>query len=178
MQIVGFLLGVTIWKNVFNKLIPEGANGIVCVVKDACGGTMSFELNGPMATYMGGEDLHDKAFGEYEVRMLIEQYETQVDGLCVHELFIYPSSRFTQNHLSNTPAIYTTVVALVFLVTAIVIMFYDRLVTQQQEKTLRSAIRSDKLVASLFPENVRDRIMANAASAGEGTSGKSKFLNN
>jgi hypothetical protein len=81
-EIVGFLLGVTIWKNLFNRLIPEGANGIVCVVKDTCGGTMAFELNGPVATYMGDEDLHDKAFHEYEVRMPIEQYETQVEGLC------------------------------------------------------------------------------------------------
>jgi class 3 adenylate cyclase len=174
-EIVGFLLGVTTWINLFNRLIPEGANGIVCVVKDSCGGTMAFELNGPKATFMGDEDLHEKAFHEYEVRMPIEQYETKVEGLCAHELFIYPSSKLTEGHLSNTPAIYTTAVALVFLVTAIVIIFYDMLVTKQQEKTMRSAIRSNKLVASLFPENVRDRIMS--ANAGEDTSGKSNFLN-
>lgn len=92
-----------------------------------------------------------------------ETIETIPDGLCVHEVFIYPSAKFREEYKTNKPAVYTTVVALAFVVTALLLFLYDVMVSRRQDKTMRSAVQTDKLVSSLFPENVRDRLFEEAA---------------
>ena len=53
----------------------------------------------------------------------------------------------------------TTAVAIVFAFTAFMFVFYDRLVERRQNIVMRRAAQTDAIVTSLFPENVRDRLM-------------------
>jgi hypothetical protein len=72
---------------------------------------------------------------------------------------VYPSAKLQAAHATNRPAIYTSVIVVAFAMTAVLLFVYDWLVTRRQNKTMASALRTDRLVASLFPEAVRDRIM-------------------
>jgi hypothetical protein len=80
----------------------------------------------------------------------------------VHELRVYPSPAFRASYETNHPAVYTSVVVLAFIVKAILLIIYDRMITRRQEKTMDTAIRTSNLVSSMFPENVRDRLMEDA----------------
>jgi hypothetical protein len=51
-ELVGFLVGVTAFSNLLDRLLPSGVNGIVCVIKDACGNNITYELNSRKATYL------------------------------------------------------------------------------------------------------------------------------
>jgi hypothetical protein len=100
---VGFLVALTSFRNLFTRLLPEGTNGIYCVVTDSCGGTMTFRLDGPEATFLGYNDLHI-GYEEYEQTFPIEFYESMTEELCAHELHIYPSELFVQKYQTNSPA--------------------------------------------------------------------------
>jgi hypothetical protein len=162
-ELVGFLLGVTSFENMLGNVLGEGANGIVCVISDSCSiDQMTFELNGPVATFLGNEDLHDERFDLFMYSVQLEAYETIVEGMCVHELKVYPSKPFQYSFDTNNPAIYTSVLFLAFFVTAVLLIIYDRMLSRRQEKTMNSAIRTSNLVSSMFPETVRERLMEEA----------------
>jgi hypothetical protein len=167
-EIVGFLLGVTLFETVMNNVVQEGANGIVCVISDSCGNEMTYELNGPVPTFLGYGDLHDSRFDNFMESAQLEAYETIVEGMCVHELKVYPSAVLRATYDSSKPAVYTFVVVLAFVVTAVLLIIYDRMLSRRQEKTMNSAVITSNLVSSMFPENVRDRIMEDALQQDDG----------
>jgi hypothetical protein len=158
-ELVGFLLGVTSFENLLDNVVQEGANGIVCVVTDSCGNDMTYELNGPKSTFLANADLHDKRFDSCMHSVQLETYETIVEGMCVHELKVYPSAAFRATYETSKPAVYTCVILLAFVVTAVLLIIYDTMITRRHGKLMRTAIRTSNLVASMFPENVRDRLM-------------------
>jgi hypothetical protein len=161
-ELVGFLLGVTSFENIMDNVVQEGANGIVCVISDSCGRDMTYALNGPVSSFLGYGDLHDKSFDDFVHSVQLEAYETLVDGVCLHELKVYPSATLRASYETNKSAVYTSVVALAFVVTAFLLIIYDKMITRRQDKTMSSAIRTSNLVSSMFPEAVRDRLMEDA----------------
>jgi hypothetical protein len=86
--------------------------------------------------------------------------------LCCTLQLVYPSAKLQAAYATNRPAIYTSVIVVAFAMTAVLLFVYDWLVTRRQDKTMASALRTDRIVASLFPEAVRDRLMNLNDSAG------------
>jgi hypothetical protein len=159
-EVVGFLVGVTVFSNLLDRLLPEGRDGIIGVLDDTCGNVMSFELSGGKAKFLGYEDLHELEFDEYErYEPNIEMYEETLkealkEGLCVHDLRMYPSSKLRETFSTNTPAIYTGVVVMAFFVTAVLLVVYDMMVKRRQTKTIKAAARTQAIVTSLFPKEI------------------------
>ena len=171
-RIVGFLLGLTDWKTLFTRVVPTGApKGIVLVVSSDCDETLSFELDGPNVAYLGPSDMHDPSYDQYEQFTNIELNNSTVDGLCLHELRIYPTSEFRDSYQTNNPVLFTCVVAGAFALTALLLLLYDYLVNRRQNKTLASALKSDELISSLFPEQVREQLMKEDDKDGKGAKG-------
>jgi len=79
---VGFLLALTSWANFFNKILPEKATNVHCVVSSSCGNEFTFELRGPTAVFLGDGDLH------------VEHYPEGMEGACVHQVAIIQRSTF------------------------------------------------------------------------------------
>jgi hypothetical protein len=158
-KVVGVLFALAPFDNLFNDILDENAKGIICVISDSCGSTITFEINGPNVTFFGYGDFHDPKYDKFANVANLELYESMVDGLCVHKVHVYPSSVFAQEYFTSQPAVFASTVALSFVLMAVVVLIYDQMITKRQEKTMKSALRSGALVASLFPENVRDRLM-------------------
>jgi len=78
---------------------------------------------------------------------------------CPLSLKVYPSRNYYNTFDKSTPTIVTFSVALVFVFTAILFLVYDRLVEKRQHIVLNKAATSTAIVSSLFPKNVRDRLM-------------------
>jgi hypothetical protein len=120
------LIGLTSFENLLAQNLPVGVNGIVCVIKDACGTDISFEINGPSVTYLGSDDFHDPKFDHYMRQKTIELYPTTIKGLCTHQLYIYPSKKLRDSYNTNFTLIHTSVVVLAFTVTMILFLVFDR----------------------------------------------------
>jgi len=86
---------------------------------------------------------------------------------CEYDLRIFPSADIEALYRTNKPGLYTAIVVLVFVFTAMVFILYDYLVQRRQDKVMATAKRTNAIVSSLFPSNVRDRILADAKEQAE-----------
>jgi class 3 adenylate cyclase len=61
---------------------------------------------------------------------------------------------------NNTAAIVTGLISAAFAILAITFILYDRFVNRRNEKIVHAAARSNAIISSLFPTQVRDRLFA------------------
>jgi hypothetical protein len=166
-KIVAHFAAVLEWDLYFKNILHEGADGIILVVKDTCNEVFTFEINGPEVTFLGDGDFHDKQY-DHMVRTTRfddfnqDENENEIeDGeSCKFFLHVYPSDLTHGNYETNSAALSTMAVVLIFFLTALVFVIYDRMVQLRQDKVMNTANRTNEIVASLFPENVRDQIFA------------------
>jgi hypothetical protein len=78
-------------------------------------------------------------------------------GDCHYTVSIYPSEAF--HHSKGSPVVMTFAVAFIFAFAIFMFFVYDRLVERRQRLVLRKAVQSTAIVSSLFPKNVRDRLL-------------------
>lgn len=100
-ELVGMVIALTNFGNLLDRLIPEHANGIICVVTDPCGPTVSYVLNGPKSLFLGYGDLHDPSFDKYKRSALIE---VKGNGVCNHELTFFLPRRFKKLSTPTCPS--------------------------------------------------------------------------
>lgn len=91
---------------------------------------------------------------------------------------MYPSVEYDGGSVSKstTAIMYTTAILLSFVVMAIIFLIYDRFVRSRNEKVVIAAARSNAIVSSLFPSNVRARLLAEKGTDEDNT-GKGKGRN-
>ncbi|KAG7352535.1 adenylate/guanylate cyclase [Nitzschia inconspicua] len=157
----GFVLALTSFRNLFTRLLPEGTEGIYAVITGtlACERNMTFLLRGEAVDFLGYEDLHELELEHHRRSIQMEIYETVPDDLCLHELNLYPSKAYIDSYKTNGAVVYTSIVVLAFVVTAIFFLVYERLVTKR-ENTKNAAL---KVVSSIFPSNVQEKVLKGAA---------------
>ena len=83
-----------------------------------------------------------------------------VDGNCLYSIDIYPSDELHNQWDSRLPRVFASVVAGTFVIMAITFFIYDRFVRKRNRKVVRAAAKTEKVVAQLFPSNIRDRLLA------------------
>ena len=164
------------WRLYFTNVLPEGVEGMICVLENTLGQVFTYELNGPDATYLGATDSHDKEYDVMEVYANVGSYVMERAGPTTrsytavdlnkdfnnYKLRIYPSQTFEEKYVTNKPLIYTGVVAGIFFFTSLVFLMYDCFVERRQQVVMDRAVKSSLVVSSLFPENVRDRLLNEA----------------
>jgi class 3 adenylate cyclase len=167
-RVVGFIIAVLPWNSYFVNLLPEKTNGFLAYVTDMCGADFTYELNGPKAAYTGEDDLHESKYDDLAVTSQFAEfaiYNGDDDSnrtICKYELTIYPTQIYENTFLTNGPAIFTSVIAMVFLFTAGMFLSYDFMVQRRQLRVVSAAERTTAIVASLFPKSIQKRIMEEA----------------
>jgi Adenylate and Guanylate cyclase catalytic domain len=82
---------------------------------------------------------------------------------------------FRDENLSSTPMFVTIAVALVLSFTVVLFLVFNHLVERRQHIILNKAANSTALVSSLFPKQVRDRLLASESGKNEVTYSSSIF---
>ena len=168
-KVVAVMFSVIHWQSYFVNILPSNVNGITVVLENACDGFYTYELNGQDAVAVGFGDHHETSFNDLE-KIAVFDVETLKDGTtsgikfnqhegCAYSLHVYPSSTFYNEYVDRQPIIITFAVALVFMFTILMFLVYDRLVERRQSLVLAKATQSHAIISSLFPKNVRDRLM-------------------
>lgn len=114
---------------------------------------------------MGEGDLHDTVWDDMQVTVNLQTFSNEemntFEGNCVYTLQVYPSDELKNSDWDSTlPVFFACVVATTFVVMAITFGMYDFFVRRRNAKVESAAARSNKIVSSLFPSNVRDRLLA------------------
>jgi Adenylate and Guanylate cyclase catalytic domain len=92
-------------------------------------------------------------------------------GICSFTYSLYPTQEFEDTYKNNFPIYATLGVVLIFVVTSLVFILYDVLVARRFRRIEASATRSNAIVSSLFPAQVRDRLMETADDGGKSGGG-------
>jgi len=164
-RLVGVLTAVLPWDHYLENILPKGVNVIVVVMEDTCGDSMTYAITGPEAEFIGYGDYHDPKYDDMQASTLFSQLPHNFSSeyeYCEYSLYFYPTESLEQEYRSMHPILYAGLVFFVFIVTAVVFCMYDLYVTTRQNKVMLAAAKSNAVVASLFPKNVRKALLAEA----------------
>jgi hypothetical protein len=165
-KLVGIFSTAIYFELFFTEVLAPNSNGIICVVENTCGDEFSFQINGEEASYLGPGDLHDRSYDYIE-----QSYDFSEMGLskahsirlnneyCPYSMRVYPLDDLHQTHVTNQPIVYAVTMALVIMFISIVSLSYDHFVQRKIRRVLKTAKESRAIVSSLFPANVRDRLL-------------------
>lgn len=108
----------------------------------------------------GGDASHHAGHSHLRKRKLAEMVEEEENKYyCWFEYSIYPTQEFKEQSESKQVIWSTVGVVLIFVLTSAVFILYDIFVTRRQAKVEENAARSNAIVTSLFPAQVRDRLL-------------------
>jgi class 3 adenylate cyclase len=82
-----------------------------------------------------------------------------VPGHCVYTFTVYPTKEFEDTYHSNLPPLMTMVVAIAFCLMIVTFLAYDWFVQRHNQTVVGAAARANGILSSLFPRNVRDRLL-------------------
>jgi hypothetical protein len=161
--VVGAVLGGIYWRIYLNGILPPGANDVMVILKNDCGQTYTYQLDGVDSAFVGFGDLHDNKYDDLASPIAtFHGYggKNGKEGLatCTYTVQAFPSQAFEHVYLTTDPLHYALSLAAVFIFTSMVFISYDYAVERRQQVVLRSALQSGAIVTSLFPEQVRDRL--------------------
>jgi len=157
-NLTGIIMGVFAWDLFLSGLIPNDVDGIVCVIRNTCGDIFSYELQGNTNKFLGLGDHHDSEITNVREYTPLNFVPAR-DYNCHYDLTIYPTKEFKSKYQTNKPLGLSGAIAIVFIITFFMFYVFVGLVDKRQEKVMTSASRANAIVKSLFPSNVRDRIM-------------------
>lgn len=116
---VAMLLAQVSWHSHFEDILKEGVNGVYVEVEHVCEGTLevkhTFEIDGPEVVYVGQGSLHSSKWNGLEIISEVAALSTV--GGCSYILHLFPSEEIMTTLNSSKPALYTTVVMLIFVIT-------------------------------------------------------------
>jgi hypothetical protein len=148
------------------------------VIENSCGQNFTYTVDSESDTMVlrGEGDLHDKKFEvSHSFSSTFADYDDVVTGAsamippegatlnyCRYRFHVFGTQEFQDEYVSNRPWIFAIITASVFLFTSVVFLVYDMAVTRRQKKVMERANRTNAIVSSLFPTNVRDRLYREA----------------
>lgn len=169
-SLAGVLHGVLAWEFYLTDLLPPGSHDIVAILKNSCGQMATFEIQGPHAEFIGDGDLHDAAFDDMVQTVDFGSFfkgngDGQIDNgeQCFYSLALYPSKEFQDAYASDNTTKFLILLSLVFAFLGIVFFVFVWFVQRRQQHMMGIATRTTAIVSQLFPEEVRERILAQAA---------------
>eukprot|EP00934_Nitzschia_sp_Nitz4_P001284 Nitzschia sp. Nitz4//scaffold346_size17405//55//2740//NITZ4_008827-RA/size17405-processed-gene-0.3-mRNA-1//-1//CDS//3329548641//1284//frame0 len=177
-QMIGFVWISIYWRNEMMDLLPSGVNGLVFVVSTSTNNSFTYQLDGPDVVFLGFGDHHDSQYDDYVIESNISGLDEYKSGstlytglnlseeLCKYTFRLYPSASFESKYVTANPWVYTSVTVIVFIFTTMVFFVYDWLVERRQKTVLNTAMKSSAIVSSLFPKNVRTRLLDMAEEKG------------
>jgi len=180
-ELVGFLALVVPWDCYLANLLPHGVNGVYAVLKNTCGQAHTYILRGNRADYLGEGDMHDENYHDTEVIVPLTQYrfnETRhVEGHCVYSFYLYSSEEYESASETDLPVIFAVAVGVIFITMALTFLVYDRFVHRRNMKVVDAASKSNQIINTLFPQQVRDRLFADKSDDDANVGTKSKLMN-
>ena len=168
-KLVGMLEIVVYFEHMFTEVIQ--LESVLGVIENSCGDIFSYQINGEDAVFLGMEDLHDPSY-DYIGRFynfssirhsrshLVSEKSVRLnDDYCPYSLRIYPTDELYSHYITNKPITYAVATACVVFFISIVSLTYDYIVQRRMRRVLKSAKENRAIVTSLFPANVRDRLL-------------------
>jgi hypothetical protein len=170
-KVVGFVFGSLRWSQFFENSLPEGTRGIIVELTGKCWTGFSFRIEGRAAEFIGLGHQPSAVVGgrrkhTYEFLRIGRGRNESEDGSardkhdpCALHFTAYANGEFESSCTTNKPALYATVVVVLFLIPIATFAFYDHWVDRRQRRLLARAKRTDAILSRMLPEQIQKRMM-------------------
>jgi len=162
---VGVLVSFFRWEELFTDILHPGVEGVHLVLYDSCGDHLTFLIVGQEASFLGQGDLHDPKYDDLAQSTPLKLHFMELiqkNGECHYDIGIYPTQSFEDSYHTMLPLIYAMALVVCFIVTASVFIMYDFIVSRRHAKLMASAGYTNRVLSSMFPKSMRDRILNDA----------------
>lgn len=170
-KMVGVIATSFYMRTFLEHILPEGERGLIVVFENTCNQSFTYEIDAHEANWLGPGDLHDPQFDHLHraLNFTAIGFHAEEVGIygglpintdyCDYVVHTYPSQKMKEHHHTRNPFYYTLIACGIFVFTALFFLCYDKLVSMRQQKVMKTAVQSTTIVSSLFPSNVRDRLL-------------------
>ena len=178
------------WEHVFANVLTGIDSPLHAVVENTCDNRQfTYEVIGEEVSFVGEGDLHNDGVDgfndfstspeEFEALFLEHSFRPKVeaDGSCSYFVSYFPTAEFKRHYVTNSPDAYRGIVMAVFLFVIGIFWIYDSMIEKRQGKVIKEAAKSDAIVRSLFPSNIRDRLYEQSQQAAKKPEGKDAWKN-
>lgn len=182
-EIVGSISFDIRWATFVSTIFPPQSQLVDIVVENSCGQNHTFTVNEDSDTLMlkGEGDLHNPSFTSTSFSSTFLDYENVIKAVaaqsptvgaevtsCRYRFHVFSTQELVDEYLNSDPIIFACTTAFIFVFTSVVFFIYDSTVARRQRKVMDSANRTNAIVSSLFPKNVRNRLFEQAREHGNG----------
>jgi class 3 adenylate cyclase len=119
------------------------------------------------AIYAGEGDMHDERYNRMKVEIPFSEYlrdsTKEVPSHCVYTITVYPTKEFENKYHTNLKFLMTWCVAAAFCFMILTFLAYDWFVQRRNQMVVGAAARANAILSTLFPKNIRDRLLAEKA---------------
>ena len=140
-KVTGILATTVFWRLLFEDVLPENVEGVICVLSNSLGEQITYRIDGQTATLLGKGDLHEEKYDDMGVTRDLSEFVqerasperwsyTSVeldDSVTSYQIHVYPSSDMEALYVTSDPIIYAVVVGSVFIFTSLVFILYGEL---------------------------------------------------
>jgi hypothetical protein len=169
-KVEGSISIVFTWADILRSVLPGYIKGLIVVLESSVSDELdkqqfTYSISGDEVTLIGEGDKHDVRFDDFEHVVFANVAQDAenlgiVDYLIMYELRIYPSMVFQEQYLTKQPLIMTIVVIFIFVLTSVIFLIYDYLVHNRQNAIMTFAQQSGRIVNSMFPSGVQERLFS------------------
>jgi Adenylate and Guanylate cyclase catalytic domain len=163
-KVVAILLTTLPWNHLLEKALFEGEAALVSVsLPSDLQATMVFAVDQHGASSLGTSEIGNSSPQPHaSISFIEEEWNARSDVVPVdgaESLVVRVDWVATTTTTSQNPTMYAVIVVLFFLFCIFLFVVYDRLVQQQRRQVMKHAKRNFRIVKSLFPAGVRDRLL-------------------
>ena len=161
--IVGYVMAIMSWYKIFEDVLSKTSATMFAVLEESCGHTFTYSFDHDTATLKEESgDQHRQKYDYLEKSRVFISYPDDIpelNDLCEYKIRLYPDADFEGHFKSNRPIRASLSVVGVFVWISAVFLFYDFLVRRRQAKVNNVATKSNAIIASLFPVQVREKLI-------------------
>ena len=180
-NLVGMITAVVFWETYMTDVLPPDTPPVTVVLHNECDAddvSYTYQIHGQDVTYMGrAGDYHDEiniqSFHSQSITsdlsLVTDRHSIDnndhYDGVaslnhdfCPYKLKIYPTHDMANEFLTDFPFYFAAVIVGIFLFPMCMIRCYDWQVDTRQTMVMEQVAKSNALITSIFPAEVRDRL--------------------
>ena len=160
---VAAFLGTNVyWRLLFSQVLDDSVGPFLCVLENSFNQTLTYQLDGVNAVYLGSQDLHDTAFDSYVRVTSTKEYEQRFRGAAsraytanglntdfgVYTLRVYPTKETENKFITHQPWVYAIIVIGVSILTSAIFIAFVYFVERRQRIVMELVVQNAARVAA------------------------------
>ena len=169
-DIVGVVWTLIPWAQFLTSALPVDHTGVLAILNNTCTRTVySFGFEENQAIFLGTTDQHSREFDffaySFSLNPLAEPLhnnDTVKSGppSCVYQVYLFPTHEYEDAFVTATPLVAALWMAFVMACLILTFFIYELYIQRKNRRLIGIATRSNRLIGTLFPANVRERLFA------------------